>query len=101
LGSSHGHSLLGQAPLVLVSPGRHAVTASDATLAQPSLVPRASTTREVRRGARGTGPPDFDQRPPPPSLLAMLTNSLIPFAYERGKDWAGAATVLGFCLSVA
>jgi ZIP family zinc transporter len=34
-------------------------------------------------------------------LLAMLTNSLIPFAYERGKDWAGAATVLGFCLSVA
>jgi ZIP family zinc transporter len=33
-------------------------------------------------------------------LLAMLTNSLIPFAYQRGKDWAGAATVLGFCLSI-
>jgi ZIP family zinc transporter len=33
-------------------------------------------------------------------LLAMLTDSLIPFSYERGKDWAGAATVLGFCLSL-
>jgi ZIP family zinc transporter len=33
-------------------------------------------------------------------LLAMLTDSLIPFAYERGKDLAGAATVLGFCLSL-
>jgi ZIP family zinc transporter len=33
-------------------------------------------------------------------LLAMLTNSLIPFAYERGKDWAGAATVVGFVLSL-
>jgi ZIP family zinc transporter len=33
-------------------------------------------------------------------LLAMLTNSLIPFAYERGKEAAGAATVLGFCLSI-
>ena len=31
-------------------------------------------------------------------LLAMLTNSLIPFAYERGKEWAGVATVVGFCL---
>ena len=34
-------------------------------------------------------------------LLAMLTNSLIPFAYERGREWAGVATVLGFCLSLA
>jgi ZIP family zinc transporter len=33
-------------------------------------------------------------------LLAMLTDSLIPFAYERGKELAGAATVLGFCLSL-
>jgi len=33
-------------------------------------------------------------------LLAMLTNSLMPFAFERGKDWAGAATVVGFCLSM-
>ena len=33
-------------------------------------------------------------------LLAMLTNSLIPFAYERGKEWAGVATVFGFVLSL-
>jgi ZIP family zinc transporter len=33
-------------------------------------------------------------------LLAMLTNSLIPFAYERGKEWAGVATVIGFCLTL-
>ncbi|MGN6127298.1 MAG: ZIP family metal transporter [Humibacter sp.] len=33
-------------------------------------------------------------------LLAMLTNSLMPFAYERGKEWAGAATVVGFCLTM-
>jgi zinc transporter, ZIP family len=33
-------------------------------------------------------------------LLAMLTNSLIPFSYERGGQLAGAATALGFCLSV-
>jgi ZIP family zinc transporter len=33
-------------------------------------------------------------------LLAMLTNSLMPFAYERGGEWAGAATVVGFCLSL-
>jgi ZIP family zinc transporter len=33
-------------------------------------------------------------------LLAMLTNSLIPFAYERGKDWAGVATVVGFCVTL-
>ncbi len=33
-------------------------------------------------------------------LLAMLTNSLIPFAYDRGKEWAGAATVVGFCLAM-
>ena len=33
-------------------------------------------------------------------LLAMLTDSLIPFAYERGGDWAGAATVVGFVLSM-
>lgn len=33
-------------------------------------------------------------------LLAMLTNSLMPFAYERGGEWAGVATVIGFCLSL-
>jgi zinc transporter, ZIP family len=33
-------------------------------------------------------------------LLAMLTNSLIPFSFERGGELAGAATALGFCLSV-
>ena len=33
-------------------------------------------------------------------LLAMLTNSLIPFAYERGKELAGLATVIGFCLTM-
>jgi ZIP family zinc transporter len=32
-------------------------------------------------------------------LLAMLANSLIPFAYERGGEVAGVATVIGFCLS--
>ena len=29
-------------------------------------------------------------------LLAMLTDSLQPFAFERGRDWAGVATVVGF-----
>jgi ZIP family zinc transporter len=33
-------------------------------------------------------------------LLAMLTNSLIPFSFERGGSAAGAATALGFCLSI-
>jgi zinc transporter, ZIP family len=33
-------------------------------------------------------------------LLAMLTNSLIPFSFERGGTLAGAATALGFSLSV-
>jgi ZIP family zinc transporter len=33
-------------------------------------------------------------------LLAMLTNSLVPFAYERGGALAGAATTLGFIASV-
>jgi ZIP family zinc transporter len=33
-------------------------------------------------------------------LLAMLTNSLMPFAFERGKNMAGAATVVGFCLTL-
>jgi hypothetical protein len=30
----------------------------------------------------------------------MLTNSLMPFSFERGGALAGAATALGFCLSV-
>jgi zinc transporter, ZIP family len=33
-------------------------------------------------------------------LLAMLTNSLMPFAYERGGQLAGAATVVGFCMTL-
>jgi zinc transporter, ZIP family len=33
-------------------------------------------------------------------LLAMLTNSLMPFAFERGKSLAGAATAVGFCVSL-
>jgi ZIP family zinc transporter len=33
-------------------------------------------------------------------LMAMLTNSLIPFAYERGGELAGVATVVGFALSL-
>lgn len=33
-------------------------------------------------------------------LLAMLTDSLMPFAFERGRNWAGAATAVGFCLTV-
>lgn len=34
-------------------------------------------------------------------LLAMLTNSLMPFAYERAGEYAGVATVIGFCISLA
>lgn len=33
-------------------------------------------------------------------LLAMLTNSLMPFAFERAGSLAGVATVVGFCLSL-
>ncbi|MFL6221924.1 MAG: hypothetical protein ACJ75K_03660 [Actinomycetes bacterium] len=31
---------------------------------------------------------------------AMLTNSSMPFAFERRKDMAGVATVVGFCLTM-
>lgn len=34
-------------------------------------------------------------------VLAMLTTSLMPFSQERGGSLAGAATVIGFCLSFA
>lgn len=34
-------------------------------------------------------------------LLAMLTNSLIPFAFERAGQVAGVATAVGFCVSLA
>ena len=34
-------------------------------------------------------------------LLAMLANSLMPFAYERGGELAGVAVVIGFCVSLA
>ena len=30
----------------------------------------------------------------------MLTNSLMPFAYEHGRELAGVGTVVGFCLSL-
>jgi zinc transporter, ZIP family len=33
-------------------------------------------------------------------LLGMLTNSLMPFAYEHGGEFAGVGTVVGFCLSL-
>lgn len=33
-------------------------------------------------------------------LLAMLVNSLIPFAYERARSLAGVATAVGFCVSL-
>ena len=34
-------------------------------------------------------------------LLAMLTNSLVPFAYERAGPLAGIFTVIGFTIAVA
>lgn len=34
-------------------------------------------------------------------LLAMMTNSLMPFAFERGGALAGIMTVVGFAVSVA
>ncbi|HEX5039577.1 MAG TPA: hypothetical protein VFW95_05535 [Candidatus Limnocylindria bacterium] len=34
-------------------------------------------------------------------LLAMMTNSLMPFAFERGGSMAGIATVVGFAISLA
>ena len=34
-------------------------------------------------------------------LLAMLTNSLMPFAYDRAGEYAGVATVVGFCIALA
>lgn len=33
-------------------------------------------------------------------LVAMLTNSLMPFAFERGGALAGVGAVVGFCLSL-
>jgi len=33
-------------------------------------------------------------------LLAMLANSLMPFAFDRAGALAGVATVVGFCLSL-
>jgi ZIP family zinc transporter len=34
-------------------------------------------------------------------LLAMLTDSLMPYAFDRGGSWAGAWTVVGFAASLA
>jgi zinc transporter, ZIP family len=34
-------------------------------------------------------------------ILAMMTNSLMPFAFERGGSLAGIATVVGFAVSLA
>jgi len=31
----------------------------------------------------------------------MMTNSLMPFAFERGGSMAGIATVVGFAVSLA
>jgi ZIP family zinc transporter len=33
-------------------------------------------------------------------LLGMLTDSLMPFAFDRGGELAGLATVLGFCFAL-
>jgi ZIP family zinc transporter len=33
-------------------------------------------------------------------LLAMLTDSLVPYAYERGGGWAGVWTVVGFAVGM-
>jgi ZIP family zinc transporter len=33
-------------------------------------------------------------------LIAMLANSLIPFAFEREREWASVATAVGFCVSL-
>jgi ZIP family zinc transporter len=33
-------------------------------------------------------------------LIAMLANSLIPFAYERARSLAGVAAAVGFCISL-
>ena len=52
--------------------------------------------------ANATGAVNGDRMAPLAAggLLAMLTNSLMPFAFERGGELAGAATVVGFCLSL-
>ena len=51
----------------------------------------------VRGGRDGPfGPPALAAG----GLLAVLTNSLMPFAFERGKELAGVATVVGFCLTM-
>jgi ZIP family zinc transporter len=34
-------------------------------------------------------------------LLAMLTASLVPFAYQKGGAGAALGTVVGFCASLA
>ncbi len=34
-------------------------------------------------------------------LLAMLTASLVPFAYQKGGAWAALGTVVGFCGALA
>lgn len=34
-------------------------------------------------------------------LLAMLTDSLMPYAFDRGGMWAGGWTVVGFAVSMA
>ncbi len=34
-------------------------------------------------------------------LLAMLTDSLMPYAFDRGGPWAGVWTVVGFAASMA
>ena len=44
----------------------------------------------------------LEPRPSPSGgLLAMMTNSLMPFAFDRGGALAGIMTVVGFAVSVA
>jgi ZIP family zinc transporter len=35
------------------------------------------------------------------ALLVMLTDSMIPEAKDKARDWAGLATVLGFAVAAA
>jgi hypothetical protein len=31
----------------------------------------------------------------------MLTDSLVPFSFEKAGQWAGLWTVVGFCIALA
>ena len=58
--------------------------------------PALATERPTCSGPPGTAP----RRWPPVGLLAMLTNSLMPYAFEKGGAMAGVFTVVGFAVSM-